>query len=82
VWDGEQPDESIALWREHEQTVNVFIALSTQWHRLPSGALAGLRYESLLPVMRLLGVKRRRQQSVFHSLRVMERSAVAAINDR
>lgn len=76
----ERPDRAIEVWPENETTVEVFIAMGTQWNIGMNGA-TGLRYEALPPVLRLIGVPRGEQGAVFAGLRVMERAALEAMRD-
>ena len=56
----------------------MFIALSTQWRTGMSGA-TGLDYAAVPAVLRLCGVKRADEGTVFEGLRVMEDVALAAM---
>lgn len=76
---GEAPDRSIEVWPENMKTVEVFVAMMTQWQTAGmNGTLVGLRYEALPAVMRWCTVPRRDQADVFHGLRHMERAAMEA----
>ena len=49
----DEPDHRIAVWPENMKTVEVFVAMFTQWQTAGmDGAPVGLRYESLPAVMR------------------------------
>jgi hypothetical protein len=75
VWQGEQPEGGIAVWPENMTTVEVFIAMGTQWN-VGMGGVIGLRYEALPTVLRLVGVPTADRRDVFTGLRVMERAAL------
>lgn len=72
--------QAIDVWPENEKTVEVFMAMGTQWNTGMNGA-TGLRYEALPPVLRLLGVPCADQAAVFSGLRVMERTALEVMRD-
>lgn len=74
-------DDDLHLWPENAATVEVFIAMSTQWVRDFSGNVTGLRYEALPAVMRLCAIPRADHAPVFAGLRVMERAALDAIQE-
>lgn len=77
----EQQNDGIAAWPENELTIQVFIAMGTQWNVGMSGA-SGLRYEALPAVMRYCGVPPAERGAVFSGLRVMESAALEAIHGR
>lgn len=62
------------------QTVEVFLAMGTQWNVGMQGA-TGLRYESLPAVLRYCAVPRTAHGNVFAGLRVMERAFLEAQRD-
>lgn len=80
VIEGDMPDDSIPVWPENMRTVDVFVAMSTQWNVAGMGGMVGLRYEALPAVMRLVGVPPAERADVFAGLRVMERAALGALN--
>lgn len=53
----------------------------SQWNVGMNGVI-GLRYEALPLVLKLHGIKRKRQRELFDGLRVMERAAITEINKR
>lgn len=64
------------VYPENWQAVQVFIAMSTQWHS-GMGGREGLRYE-VLPVLEdRLGIKKKHRAEVFGALQVMEREALS-----
>jgi hypothetical protein len=71
---------AIEVWPGNEKTVEVFVAMMTQWNVGMNGA-TGLRYEALPVVMRYARVPRADQSAVFGGLRVMEGAALEAMRD-
>lgn len=68
--------QEIEIWPENLETVEVFLACSTQWEIGPmSGHPQGLRYADLAAAIDLMGVQDRAE--VFMGVRVMERAALA-----
>lgn len=63
------------IWPDNIQSVNVFVAMSTQWRSGMAGA-TGLDYGVLPAVLRLTAVPRAAWSEVFESLRVMEDAAL------
>lgn len=63
------------VWPDNVDSVNVFIAMSTQWI-VDSGAAMGLNYGSIEPVLRLVKVPRKDWPEVFDDIRVMEDAAL------
>lgn len=55
--------------------------MQTQWQVNGEGEPMGMRYESLAPVFRAMGIKKRARRRVFHDLRVMEAEALAALSE-
>lgn len=70
------------LWVENIQTVDVFLAMTSQLNVGGMGAIIGFNYASLPAVLDLLQVSAEERRDVFHGLRVMERAAVKMINTR
>lgn len=69
------------VWPDNWQTLEVFADLMSQWNVGMNGVI-GLRYEALPLVLKLHGIKRKRQRELFDGLRVMERAAINEINKR
>jgi hypothetical protein len=65
----------VDLWPDNVQSVDVFMALVTQWHMGPVGP-TGLNYASLPEVWRRMKVPNDRRDEVFQDLRVMEMAAL------
>lgn len=65
----------VEVWPDNRQTVNVFIAMSTQWRTGSAGAI-GLDYGALPSVMEMLGVDAADRPEVFDGLRLMEDAAL------
>ena len=78
---------SIEIWPENWQAIQVFCALAaTQWLLLPTPGgtpvVTGLRYEAIPVIYEAYGVKRKQIPDLFHCLQVMERAALAILNNR
>lgn len=69
------------VWPDCVDAVNLFMAMGTQWVCGPGGVM-GLNYVALPIVMRLIGIDRKNQSSVFEDLRVIESSALEAIAEK
>lgn len=63
------------IWPDNLPSVNVFIAMSTQWRTGMAGA-TGLDYGALPAVLRLTAVPRAQWPEVFESIRVLEDAAL------
>jgi hypothetical protein len=63
------------VWPDNVDTVNVFIAASTQW-RVGMGGATGLDYAALPAIMKFVGIPKKRQSEVFEGIRLMERAAL------
>ncbi|MDT3708174.1 MAG: DUF1799 domain-containing protein [Thiobacillus sp.] len=74
-------EDGAGVWPEHEQAVNVFAALLTQWRMAPKGGVVGLDYAAIPPTLELLGVEREAWPGLFEQLRVMENEAVKVMNE-
>lgn len=71
------------LWPENVKVVEVFLALGSQWRMLAGahGAMyLGLDYAVVQPVLELLQLKRKHWPQLFAELRMMERAALAVLN--
>lgn len=67
--------EPYELWPECAESLDVFLAMRTQWETSDySGAAKGLRYESLAATMDMMGVEDRKQ--VFADVRDCEAEAL------
>jgi len=72
-------DESIGIWPDVKESVEVFIALGSQWN-VGMGGPVGLVYASIPVVMDAFGVKDRK--TVFEDVRVMESEALEVMRKR
>jgi hypothetical protein len=70
----------VEIWPDNLQSVNTFIALSTQWRTGMSGA-TGLDYTAIPGVLRMLGIARKDWPEVFEDLRVLEDAALIKMRD-
>jgi len=67
------------VYPDNLATVNVFIAMQTQWRVGMAGA-TGLDYAALPVVMRCVGVARKDWSHVFDGLRAMEEVTLAEMH--
>lgn len=80
VREGQIPE--VGVWPEHEQAVNVFATLLTQWRMGPMGGVVGLDYAAIPPTLELLGIERSAWPVLFGQVRVMENEAVKVLNEK
>ena len=71
----EEATQPVEVWPDNAMSVNVFIAMSTQWRVGMSGP-TGLDYNALPSVMKLVGVPKKSRASVFDDVRTLEDSAM------
>ena len=71
----EEATQPVEVWPDNAMSVNVFIAMSTQWRVGMNGA-TGLDYNALPSVMKLVGVPKKSRASVFDDVRTLEDSAM------
>ncbi|MEX3951976.1 DUF1799 domain-containing protein [Paraburkholderia sp. EG287B] len=76
-------ESDFEVYPDNWETVQVFLALGTQWRAIAVSTMAsarvlqtGIDYGAIDPVFRLLGVARKRRAAVFEKLRVMEEAAL------
>jgi hypothetical protein len=73
------PSDAFAIWPENLDTLEAFLALSTQWRTDGmTGIVLGLDYPAIEATLRMLGVRDRRR--TFLELRAMERAALETLN--
>lgn len=73
--------EALEVWPDNAQSLNVFLAMQTQWERNGmTGRYTGMRYVSLPVVMRFSGVSKAARRQVFDDIRVMESAVLEQIN--
>jgi hypothetical protein len=79
---GLTPEEAsgppVPVWPDNLQSVNTFIAASTQW-RVGSSGATGLDYGVLPTVLRLATIPRSHWPDVFDDIRVLEDEALKTI---
>ncbi|KIF80812.1 hypothetical protein TSA66_00925 [Noviherbaspirillum autotrophicum] len=66
---------------ENQTTVDVFIAMSTQW-RTGMGGPIGLDYNALHLVMRMSSIRRDEWPFVFDGVRAMEAAALEKMREK
>lgn len=65
-------DSAYEVWPDAIASVNVFVAMNTQWR----GNGSGLDYSALPEVWRRCGVPRNKRDEIFDDLRLMEGEAL------
>ena len=68
--------EAVELWPENVASVDLFLAIETQWHRGMDGAHTRLDYAGLAAAMRLRGDPPR----LFDDVQLMEREFLAIMS--
>ena len=69
------------IWPDCLVSVNIFIAMSTQWRVGFSGA-SGLDYNVLPVVLRMGGSPRKDWPEIFEDLRILEDSALVRMREK
>ena len=73
--------EAIEVWPDNAQSLDVFLAMQTQWERNGmTGRYTGMRYVSLPVVMGFSGVPKAARRQVFDDIRIMESAVLEQIN--
>ena len=72
----EASGEAVGVWPDNVSTLNVFVAMSTQW-RVGNNGATGLDYAALPVVEDRVGIKPDDRRAVFDGLRAMEEAALA-----
>jgi collagenase-like PrtC family protease len=73
-------DYTAEVWPDTEVSINVFVAMSTQW-RVGFSGRTGLDYGVLPQVMRMCGVERSDWPMVFEDIRVLELAALEQMSE-
>jgi hypothetical protein len=68
----------VEVWPDNFLPVNVFMSMTTQW-RIGMNGVTGLDYSALEPVMRMMGVSRKKWPEVFQDIGIMEGAAMETI---
>lgn len=76
----EIPEEDVYVWDCNWDTFNVFYHLSTQW-RTGMGGPTGLDYNTIIPVGKMLGLKKKQINTLFPDLQVMENEALITMEE-
>ena len=71
--------ELYEVWREHKESLLMFLRCQTQWRMGPSGAI-GLDYGVVLELFKLYNVKDR--QVVMEEIQIMEARALELLNEQ
>ena len=80
-----QDDDELAVWPENWLTVQVFLAMGTQWRvavGMGGAFYSGMDYTALPVVERRLGIKAADRADIFLRLRIMESEARQRLNAR
>lgn len=77
----ETTSQDVEVWPECVASVELFLALATQWRIEPmSGAVLGLDYAAARAAMDMMGIDDRRQ--AFEDLRIMEAEVIRITQER
>lgn len=82
-WLGDLPAEEFSVWPDNWPTVQLFLALQTQWRvalGMGQAVWMGLDYAAAQAAMQMLGVARKDRQETFAGLCAMERAALPLLN--
>lgn len=71
---------AVQVWPENLPTVNLFIAMSTQW-RIGGVGPTGLDYGPLAAVMELVEIEAKDRPDAFDGLRIMESEALKIMGE-
>lgn len=66
------------VWPENWETVQLFLAVQTQWRMAPMGGVVGLDYAAVDAAIRHL--RRPMTPELFAGLQIMEKAAIAELN--
>ena len=64
--------DTVLIWRENVQSVNLFLAVGTQWRVGGMGGATGLDYGGVQAAMQLLGIKHGQRTELFALVQIME----------
>jgi hypothetical protein len=82
VWEeSEIAPPEVYLWPENEELWGLFQACRTQWNIGMAGP-TGLSYQGVEIVLRVHGIKPKRQRDVFSKIQVMERAMLSAWSEK
>ena len=80
--DDEIDGEPITVWPDNAKSVDLLIAMSTQWRVGGMGAATGLDYSALPEIWRRLKVPPAQRDELFADLQLMERAALKAMHTK
>ena len=72
-------DEPIDIWPDTLAPLEVFEAMSRQWHLAPNGKPLGLRLEALAVVLDAHGIAPAERRAMLADLRTMESAALEVL---
>jgi len=67
--------EEFWLWPENDEAFAMWLAIQTQWNAGMAGA-TGLNYQGVEICLRMRGLKKKRRQSMFLLIQMMERACL------
>ena len=68
----------VDVWVQHEQAVDLFIHMGTQW-RVGFGGAIGLDYGVLFQLMDVYPIAQAQRQTILEQIQVMEQAALAVM---
>lgn len=72
--------EDCEVWPENWQSLELFVALGTQWNVSAMGHYLGINYPAVDAIMNILAVPKKQKPDLFSDLQIMERAALEYIN--
>lgn len=76
----EIPPEEVMVWDINWPAFSVFNTLATQWRGTSSG-LYGLDYNTIIPIAKLMGFKKKEIKDMFPDIQVMENEALITMGE-
>jgi hypothetical protein len=83
--DGSEIDEDCLVEEDNWKTLEVFLAMATQWRiiaGMSDATYQGLEYSTIPSVLAMTGIAQADHAHIFHGLRVMESAALSILNKR
>lgn len=80
-----QPTMDYQVWQENILTVQLFVALGSQWRVIAGMAgivYQGLNYEAVQSTLSMMGIKRKKWPELLDGLQVMEAAALKVMNNK
>jgi hypothetical protein len=73
--------ETLEIWPENEQAINLFSSISTQWRVGMNGA-SGLDYNVLFHLMGMMDLPPQKHSQLFGDIRLIESEALNIMNKK